>query len=103
MEKNQELILESVSRMEAMLQKISFHVVMESESIDHIFPINNLKVIDEFMSNNDGRFAKRKRELEKLIFSVWSPNITKRQFSDNLINVLFTRPFKASHRWPHIG
>ena len=89
--------------MEATLQKISFHVVMESESIDHIFPINSLNAIEAFMSNNDGRFPKRKRELEKLIFSVWSPNITKRQFSDNLINVLFTRTFIASHRWPHVG
>ena len=89
--------------MEAMINKIGFHVIMETESIDHLFPINSLATIDVFMSNNDGRFGKRKRELEKLIFSVWSPNILKRQFSDNLINVLFTRLFIATHRWPHIG
>ena len=102
-EKNQEFLMEAVSRMEKTLDRISFHVAMETESIDNIFPINATEAIDQFMSNSDGRFAKRKRELEKLIFSVWSPNITKRQFSDNLINVLFTRSYIASHRWPHVG
>ena len=89
--------------MEKMLEKISFHVVMETEPIDHMFPINETATIESFISNNDGRFVKRKRELEKLIFSVWSPKITKRQFSDNLINILFSRNYIATHRWPHIG
>ena len=102
-EKNQEKIMESQRRIESLLNKISFHVVMETESIAHLFPINSLKTIEDFMSNSDGRFLKRKRELEKLIFSVWTPNVTKRQFSDNLINVLFTQSFIAGHRWPHIG
>ena len=103
MEKKQDQILASCSRMEAMISKMSFHVVMETESIDDMFPIDSNDTVEAFMSNADGRFAKRKRELEKLIFSVWSPNITKRQFSDNLINVLFTRTYIATHRWPHIG
>ena len=81
--------------MEEMLEKISFHVIMETETIDHLFPISSNDSIEQFMSNNDGRFVKRKRELEKLIFSVWTPNITKQQFSDALINVLFTRNYIA--------
>ena len=89
--------------METMIQKLNFHVVMETESIDHLFPIDSNSTIDAFMNNNDGRFAQRKRQLEKLIYSVWSPNISKRNFSDNLINVLFTRSYIATHRWPHIG
>ena len=76
---------------------------METENIDDMFPIDSMDTIDAFMSNNDGQFVKRKRELEKLIFSVWTPNISRRQFSDNLINILFTRKFIATHRWPHIG
>ena len=102
-ETTQTAILESCSRMEAMIQKINFHVVMETESIDNFFPIDSNTTIETFMSNNDGRFAQRNRELEKLIFSVWSPNISKRNFSDNLINVLFTHSYIATHRWPHIG
>ena len=102
-EKNQDIMMESIGRMEKTLENISFHVAMDTESIDHIFPINDTEAVDQFMSNGDGRFARRKRELEKLIFSVWSPNITKRQFSDSLINVLFTRSYIASHRWPHLG
>ena len=89
--------------METMIQKLNFHVVMETESIDHLFPIDSNSTIDAFMNNNDGRFAQRKRQLEKLIYSDWSPNISKRNFSDNLINVLFTRSYIATHRWPHIG
>ena len=102
-EKTQECILASCSRMEEMIKQISFHVVMDTETIDHLFPIDSNTAVESFMSNSDGRFVKRKRELEKLIFSVWSPNITKRQFSDNLINTLFTRNYIATHRWPHIG
>ena len=103
MESKQDKLFACCSRMEEMLSKITSHVVMETESIDHMFPIDNNGTIEAFMSNADGRFVKRKRELEKLIFSVWSPNISRRQFSDSLINVLFTRNYIATHRWPHIG
>ena len=103
LEKKHDTLTASCARMETMLEKICFHVVMETESIDHMLPINESATIESFMSNNDGRFLKRKRELEKLVFSAWSPQISKRQFSDNLINTLFTRSYIATHRWPHIG
>ena len=89
--------------MESMIEKIGFHILMDTESIDAMFPIENNDTIEEFMSNRDGRFSKRKRELEKLIFSVWTPNMTRRQFSDGLINALFSRSYIATHRWPHVG
>ena len=102
-ESNQAKLMESVARMEGLLEKIAFHVVMETETLDNLFPIDSNDSIHQFMNTDDGRFNKRKRELEKLIFSVWTPDITKRQFSDGLINVLFTRRYIATHRWPHQG
>ena len=102
-ERNQEAIIETITRMEANIEKIAFHVIMDTDSIDNLFPIDSNDSIEAFMSNRDGRFGKRKSELEKLIFSVWTPNITRRQFGDGLMNVLFSRSYIATHRWPHVG
>ena len=87
--------------MEDKIDRVLFSSVSELEDVSNIFPIDNDASMDRFLSQNDG-FEKRKRGFENMLFNLTSDQPSdKRQFGEAMKNLLFTRNYIHTHRWPH--
>ena len=65
-----------------------------------MFPAKDSAVLQDFMSNTDGKFDDRRVALEKLLLTVCNPQGENKQrvFNDALISVLFTRDYYTTHQ-----
>ena len=83
------------------MDKVLFSSISELEDLSPIFPIDDDASMDKFLSENEG-LEKRKRGFENLLYNLTSDqNSDKRQFGESMKNLLFTRNYIHTHRWPH--
>ena len=94
-------IREHLSRIEDKLDKVLFSSFTEFEDVSPMFPIEDDASMEKFLSQNEG-LEKRKRGFENLLYNLTSDQLTdKRQFGEALKNLLFSRNYIHTHRWPH--
>ena len=73
----------------------------QSNTARRFFPIQNDDSMQRFLEN-DSTLKTRQEDFQYLLFTVITEgDITQRQFSDTLVNTLFTRDYLKRYRWPN--
>lgn len=81
------------------LKLLNFNSKMEKTcNLSKILPFDDQDSIMKFLDDSDGLLDTRTKSLYNEIFNIVTNDPKK--FADQIINLLFTRNYIASHHWP---
>ena len=102
LQENQIQIMNQLTRIEEELKRMSFDIDMNRVEIYEYFPVPNNEVLEAFLSNTDGTFPEKRSQFEFLLYNTASKHKGhQRQFGEAMKNLLFTRAYVSTHRWPN--
>ena len=95
-------MMAQLGRIESEFKRLSFDHDMNKVEIYDYFPINDDNSLREFLSNADGSFNEKRRQFEFMLYNAATKQKSQqKQFGEALKNLLFTRSYVSSHRWPN--
>ena len=89
-----------VSEIKAMVQKLTVDKEMDYLDMQPYFPCSNNKTLNDFLSNTDGQYDRRRKSFEFMLYGVVTTTTNKRLFEEALMSCLFTRNYVNTHKWP---
>ena len=101
MHSNQSKMMLQLDRMEKQLNRLAFNIDMETVDIYSYFPAKNNDMLMQSMSNEDGQFDEKRKQFEYMLYTCITTQKTQKQpFGDALKNLIFSRNYVSTHRWP---
>lgn len=80
--------------------KLDAKQAVEGFNLRPYFPITSLTLLNDFISNSDGKFIEKKDEFFEYLNSVSNLDSDMDAFCAGLLKVLFSKDFIRTHRWP---
>ena len=98
---NQSKMMAQLERIEKQLNRLAFSIDMETVDIYSYFPAKDNDTLMQFMSNEDGKFDEKRKQFEYMLYTcITNQKTMKKPFGDALKNLIFSRNYVSTHRWP---